>query len=146
MSLYKQFKSDPALERAGVLIQYGFVQTPEGEPDSSRPICFRIARAGGANVAYQRRVEAKVKPYRRQIQTETIDPKVAENLMMEVFCETILLGWENVQDANGVDLPFSKENAVKLFTDLPDLYKDLQEQANKAALFKAELLEADAGN
>lgn len=146
MSLYRQFKSDANLEKTGILIQYGFVQKPDGQPDLERPISFRIARAGGSNTPYHKRVEAKVKPYRRQIQTETIDPKVAENLMLEVFCETVLLGWENVQDENGQDIEFTKDNAMKLFTDLPDLYKDLQEQANKAALFRAEIREGEAGN
>lgn len=139
MSLYRQYKSDETLEKGGVLVQYGFT-------DDNRPIAFRIARAGGANASYAKRVEAKVKPYRRQIQTETIDPKVAEKLMMEVFVETVLLGWENVQDEAGKDLPFSKDNAIKLFTDLPDLYKDLQEQAGKASLYRAEILEVEAGN
>lgn len=146
MSLYSKFKSDPALEKNGVVLQYGFVENADGEPDLERPIGFRVARAGGANVAYAKRLEAAIKPHRRQIQTETIDAKVAERLMMEVFVETVLLGWENVQDENGNDLPFSKQNAIKLFTDLPDLYKNVQEGANSAALFRAEIAEASAGN
>lgn len=146
MSLYSQFKSDTNLEKTGILIQYGFVTQPNGDPDLNKPISFRIARAGGSNQAYAKRVEAETKPYRRQIQTETIDTKVAEQIMKKVFVETVLLGWENVQDEEGKELAFTKENALKLLTDLPDLYDDLVRQSNKAALFRAEVREADAGN
>jgi hypothetical protein len=33
-----------------------------------------------------------------------------------------------------------------LFNDLPDLFEDVQEQAQKAALFRADIREADAKN
>jgi hypothetical protein len=60
--------------------------------------------------------------------------------------ETVLLGWESVTGPDGKPLEFSKENAVKLFTDLPDLFKDIRETAEDMTLFKLELDEADAGN
>jgi hypothetical protein len=58
----------------------------------------------------------------------------------------VVLGWENVTDSTGKVLPFSYENCLKVFNDLPDLFKDIQEQAQRSALFRAELLERDAGN
>ena len=139
MSLYRQFKSDETLEKSGILLEYGFNK-------AGLPITIRIARAGGANAAYTKRMEAKVKPYRRQIQTETIDTQVIEKLLRELYAETVVLGWENVEDADGNPLTFSTANAVKLFTDLPDLFRDIQEQSQRSALFRAELLERDSGN
>lgn len=139
MSLYKQFKSDDKLEKQGILLEYGF-------NSAEQPITIRIARAGGANTAYTKMLETRVKPYRRQIQTETIDNGVVEKLMREVYAATVVLGWENVEDSEGNPLPYSVANAVKLFTDLPDLFKDIQEQSQRSALFRAELLERDSGN
>ncbi len=139
MSLYKQFQTDKELEKDGIVVQYG-------ENSKGQATEFRIARAGGANEAYTKRAEVVLKPYRRQIQTETIENKLAEKLLMGVFVDTVLKGWSNVEDEKGKDLPFTRENAIKLFTDLPDLYRDLREQSDKSALFRLEILEADAGN
>lgn len=139
MSLYQQFKSDANLEKSGILLEYGFNK-------AGKAITIRIARAGGANNAYTKRMEAKFKPYRRQIQTETIDTQIVEKLLREVYAETVVLGWENVEDADGNPMDYTVANCVKLFEDLPDLFKDIQEQSQRSALFRAELLEAAAGN
>lgn len=139
MSLYKQFKADPNLEKDGIVLQYA--DNSKGEP-----IEFRIARAGGGNAAFTKRLEVLTKPYRRQIQTETIERAQVDKLIRQAYAETVVLGWKNVEDEAGNPLPFTVENCVKLFTDLPDLFADIQEQAQKAVLFRAELREADAGN
>lgn len=139
MSLYTQFTTDQTLEKEGILLEYG--TTAEG-----KPIRIRIARAGGSNVQYMRRMDVLVKPYRRQIQTETIDPKQVEKLIRQVYAETVVLGWENVQDRDGKVIAFSVDAALKLFEDLPDLFLDIQEQAQRAALFRTDVLEAEAGN
>lgn len=139
MSLYKSFKTDANLEKSGIELEYG-------ENSKGQPILIRIARAGGANSAYNKRLEVLTKPYRRQIQTETIDNKVLEKIVAQAFAETVVLGWEGVEDEANNELPFSVDNVVKLFNDLPDLYKDIQEQAQKTALFRQEILEADSKN
>ncbi len=139
MSLYKQFKTDENIERDGILLEYG-------ENSKGKPIAIRIARAGGANSQYQKLMEARVKPYRRQIQNETIERALVERLLRQVYAETIVLGWENVEDENGKELAFTVENCVKLFEDLPDLFQDIQEQSQRAALFRQEVLETDSKN
>jgi len=139
MSLYKQFKTDNTLEKDGILLEYG-------ENSKGKPICIRVARAGGSNNAYAKRMEARVKPYRRQIQNETMESALVERIVKEVYAETVVLGWENVEDENGNDMEFSVENCLKLFDDLPDLFRDIQEQSQRAALFRQEVREADAKN
>lgn len=139
MSLYSQFKTNNNLEREGIVLQYG--DNAEG-----KPICIRIARAGGANSQYSKLMEARVKPYRRQIQNETIERTMVEKMLREVYAETIVLGWENVTDEEGKELPFTVQNCIKLFEDLPDLFQDIQDQSQRAALFREEVLEADSKN
>lgn len=149
MNLYQQFKTDSTVEKTGVLLEYG-------NNSQGKPICIRIARAGGANDRFNKRLEAVVKPYRRQIQTETIATEQVTKLMRRVYAETVVLGWENVElmDKNPDGSPagtfspreFTVEACLELFEDLPDLYQDVVEQAQRAALFRAELREADAGN
>jgi hypothetical protein len=143
MSLYKQFKTDESIERTGVLLEYG-------ETDDGKPICIRIARAGGGNKAFERRMEAESKPYRRQLQNETIDSKQLMKILRKVYSETVVIGWENVRYESGPnagkDIPFTPENCAQLFTDLPDLFTDIQEQSRRAALFRVQELEDDAKN
>lgn len=139
MSLYSKFETDRSLEKQGIILDYG--------PNSKdQPIQIKIARAGGANDAYLKRMEAKAKPHRRQIQHETVERAVLESLVKEVYAETVVLSWEGVEDRDGKELPFSKENCIKLFNDLPELYADIQEQAQSAALFRLSVREADAKN
>jgi hypothetical protein len=137
--LYAQFETDPEIEKTGVWIEYG-------ENSAGQPIRFLIARSGGGNTEYLKQLETKAKPYRRQIQTETVERKTLEKIGLQVFCATCVKGWENVEDRDGNPLPFTQENVVKLLTDLKDLFGDLQEQSNKSALYRQMVLEADAGN
>ena len=139
MSLYKTFQTSQDLEKNGIELQYG-------ENDKGQEIIIRVARAGGANNAYNKRLEALVKPYRRQISSETIDNKVLEKLILQAFAETVVLGWSGVEDAEGNALECTVENVIKLFTDLPDLFKDVQDQAQKSVLFRQDILELEAKN
>lgn len=139
MSLYTQFKTNDELERTGIFLEYGTT-------DDGKPIRILIARAGGSNLAYEKMLEAEVKPYRRQLQNETLDTGVVLRVLKKVFAKTIVLGWENVQDKDGKPLPFTVDNCIKLFDDLPDLFKDIQEQSQRAALFRETILEADSKN
>lgn len=139
MSLYSQFQTDKDIEKTGVVLEYG--KTKEG-----KIIAIRIARAGGANTRYTKLMEAATKPYRRQLQNETLDNDIAEGITQKVYAQSVILGWENVQDQNGNEMVFNVENCIKLFKDLPDLWADIQNQATRAALFRQEILEADSKN
>jgi hypothetical protein len=140
VSLYKQFRTDENLEKSGIKLTYG-------------EVWFYVARAGGANKKFSRILEAKLKPHRRAVQTETMDEKTAEKLMREAYAEGVVLGWGSVKHGEGrmtgpddEALDFTVENVVRVFTDLPDLFADLREQTGKVALFRATVDEADAGN
>ena len=139
MSLYTQFETDREIEKTGIVLDYGF-------NSKKQPIQIRIARAGGANERYSKLLELRTKPYRRQIQNETLENAVAEKINKEVYAQTVVLGWTGVEDRDGNEMPFTQENCVKLFTDLPDLWSDVQSQSTRASLFRAEILEADAKN
>lgn len=139
MSLYSQFGTDKKVEQEGVFLQYG--TTKDG-----KPIQIKICRAGGANTAYNRAMEAKTKPYRRQLQNGTLDMEVMTSILREVYADTVVIGWSNIEDADGKPMPFNRDNVIKLFTDLPELFADVQEQATNLALFRVEINEQDAKN
>lgn len=137
--LYKNFKTNTEVEKTGVVLEYGMAS-------NGKPTSIRIARAGGANTRFAKLMEQKTAPYRRQIQTKTLDESIAERITKEVYAEAVILGWENVEDENGNLLDFTLENVIKVFSDLPDLYADIIVQSQEIALFRSEVREADSKN
>ena len=134
-SIYDLFATDPKAEaEAGLVLEYGSFGR------------ITIRRAGGANKAFARALESKLRPYRRQMQAGTLDETLAERLLAEVYAETVLLGWENIHGRDGQDIAFSHRAAAQLLTDLPELFRDVQEQAQKAANFRAAELAESAKN
>lgn len=139
MSLYSQFATNKEAEAEGAWTEYG----PNEDGTIPR---FKLSRMSKSNKRYQKELERATKPHRRSMELETMDNDLAEKLMMEVFVDTILLDWENIDDKEGNRLSFSRENALKLFKDLPELYDDLQDKARKASLFREASLEDEAKN
>ena len=134
-SLYKAFGTDKNLENgAGVILDYGELGR------------VKIHRAGGANKRFNTFLAAKTKPYRRQIEADLMPADKATQIMAEVYAETVIIGWENVKDENGKDLPFTKENVVKLLTEIPDFFYEIKTAANDAATFRREELREDIKN
>jgi len=131
MSLFKQFQTDPKLERSGINVEY---HDDDAEP-GALPATFTVARAGGANVAYDKAIDREMKPLRRAIEAKTVSTETIKRAIRKAFIETCLLGWKNVMGQDGKPLDFSKENAEMLFTTLPELYEDLARQSNTVSLF-----------
>jgi hypothetical protein len=139
IGLYDMYETDPKVENDGVVLDYGL--NKKGEPME-----LRVRRAGGANSAFAKVFEQKSKPYRRLIQADKLDRETGDRIMRETYAETIVIGWKGVQDRDGNDLPFTKENVIKVFTDLPAFFRDVVQQAQNEALFRAAVREADSGN
>jgi len=134
MSLYDHFSMDKDAESSGVVIDYG----------SSGQV--RIARAGGSNVRYNKRIQAFSKKYRRQIELEILEDATAEKELISIYVDTIVLGWEGVKDRAGIDIPFSPNAAAQLFRDLPEFFADIRDQSTKLAIFREMERDTDSGN
>lgn len=131
MGLYDKFKTDEGLETKGVWLDYG---------DGERIL---IARAGGSNRAFVRAMERVARKYPS---TEHLSEDVSRRILNEVYADTVVLGWQCIKGPDGADLPFNRENCVKLFEDLPELFREIREQSGRLAVFRATQLEADAKN
>lgn len=139
MSIFSQFSTDAKKEAEGVKITFG------PNKDGSIP-SVTILRAGKSNKRYAKVLEAVTRPYRRQLELGTLDNDTAEKLFKKVFADSVVLGWEHIQEDDGTEIAFSKEAAVALFEKLPEFYDELQKQANLVSNFRIDLLEQDAGN
>ena len=145
---FDMFQTDKSKEQDGIVLNYSDV------------FWIQITRAGGSNENYKRILTEKLKPFRRAIQTETIDEAASVRLMREAVAEGIVLNWGTGRYPEGAGsipsspsssfggqpIPFSAANVTRVFEELPDLFNDVYEQANKVSLFRATETEGDAGN
>lgn len=137
--LYQAYETDKKVETEGVILEFGL-------NSKGKPIGIRIRRAGGANVAFMKVFEHESKPHRRMMNVESLDPAVSEKIMRETYAKTVVCGWENVEDRDGNPLEFNHANVIQLFTDLPDLFREIVKSSQDIALFRRELREADTEN
>lgn len=133
-SPYDLFKNNENLESgAGVAIEYpGF--------------SVIIHRAGGSNKRFAQILSAKMKPFRHRFDRGLMDDQTSARILLESYAEGVVVGWKNVKDADGNEMQFTKENVIKLFSDLPDLFADIKQQAENAALFREEQEKVDEKN
>lgn len=101
MDIFYAFATDAALETQGTWFNL------------SKDTKLKIARAG--NTEYVNLLRKKLEDSRIDLDAKDDESNArAEKMMVEVMAETILLGWEGPMKYQGVDLPYSKANAVKL--------------------------------
>jgi hypothetical protein len=139
MGLKRLFKTDAEVERKGIEIQYGTT-------------IWTIARSGGANVGYRKKLAKELKPLQRAIVAELVTDDELLPKLIKTFAEESVLGCK-VENADGsttpgIDMdegelwPFTTENVIKCLTQLPDLYRDLQEKSSNARFFLESLEDA----
>lgn len=142
MSMYQQFRTDESREQNGIVLDYGDFEVT-------------IGRAGGSNKRFAKILEAKARPYQRAIQTETISQDVQLRIMRETYAEAVVLKWhtrvdgkmkEGIEGPDGNLMPVTVPNIIATFEALPDLFNDIRAQADRAALFRAQVTENLEGN
>lgn len=80
---------------------------------------FKIARAG--SVEYMRAKEKLERPYRKKIEKGTLSVDVSRDINLKALAQTILIGWDGVNDEAGEAIPYDEELGVQALTDDPDL-------------------------
>jgi hypothetical protein len=147
MGLRNTFKTNETKEIEGVEIPVS-INDHNGEP-----IVIRVSRMSRSNKRYTKALETATRPHSAAIANETLDNDLGNKLLREVFVDTVLLGWKNLpkSELTGVEtdteeLPFSRENALALFDELPDCYDDWEKKAKSSANFRDEERKANAGN
>lgn len=104
-------------------------------------IRIRILRAGGTNKKFHRLRNEALRPHQRQFVRGTIDPETVNQILLDVFSRSIVVDWQNVKDIEGNDVSCTPENVRSLFAAVPDLFDDVQEDANRMANFALERAE-----
>lgn len=142
MGMYDIFETDEDLENAGIWLDYGDFRV-------------KIASAGQGNKKYVRYAEKALKPIRRAMQAGAVSNERSMAIMSDIYAKTIVLDWQVKGDAgwkpgiegrDGEVLPFNKDEVQKVFEALPNLFIDVQEQANAISNFRKAEIEEDSGN
>lgn len=72
---------------------------------------FLVAYA--TNPKFLRSKQRLEQPHRRKIESGNFDPVDQRNVLIKAMAEGILIGWKNVKNPDGDEVPFSKEAAIK---------------------------------
>lgn len=89
----------------------------EGAYANYRGVDLLIARANNSRFkAIFRRI---TKPYKKEIDRDTLDEATSERLLVEAVAESILVGWKNFK-VNGEEVKYTKDNAKDLLSNDPD--------------------------
>ena len=96
---------------------------------------WRVARAGNP-----RYLEALERHGKRHAQSKAEEQRA----LMLAIAEGILLGWEEVVDANGEPIPYTVDNAAEVLADNPEVVNALLAEANRAENFRREDVKAQA--
>lgn len=130
MDIGKEFSTNVDKEEQGVEVEIGDA---------------KIIVARTTNKAYGKLVTSLFTKHKKtlDLKNDAADT-LSSNLMAEVVGTTILRGWSGITE-NGADLPFSKENAIRLCR-IKDFRALVLEKANDFALYKQFVDEEVLGN
>lgn len=143
-NMYNSFEGDATLENEGIWLDYGEFR-------------IRASYAGGANKAYNKCLDAKTKHIRRAISTGSIQDHILNNILINVYAETVIKDWQVISEENGEWkvgipdkegnlMPFNSQNVIKTFKALPHLFENVRDAVSNATLYRKEVLEDESKN
>lgn len=95
-----------------------------------------IARIG--NDRYAKYLDKAYKPYRKMQRTNSIPEDLARKIFIAALANTVLVGWEGFVDDNGVEIPYTVENAIAKLTEFKDFRELVAEIGSEASTFRDE--------
>jgi len=129
---FSSFQTDPTKELEGVDIPVA-----EG-------LVLKIGRYGTPRFDdHMRRISTV---HQRGLQTGSISSEVLEDLQKRVMAHHVLLGWTNLQDADGKEIPYSKDKAYELMKESRDFFLLVRNLSQQQDHFRLESVETATGN
>jgi hypothetical protein len=99
--------------------------------------------AASNNKKYKDMIRKEIKPYERALRTNTLSDKVFTEIQDKCVAKHILLGWRNMQDDEGQEIPYSYDKALEILKDPENV--DFRELvlalADEAEVFRKEAVE-----
>lgn len=139
-AVFRMFKSDVEAEVSGI-------DVPLQPNDDNTVPAFRVGRMHArANPRYAKAAEQHQRPVARELELGVLDNETARDVNVKIFVDGVLLGWQHVQDEDGSTIPYTRDNAIKLMTGLPELRDHLEYQARNFENFRQYKREHEAKN
>ena len=127
MKLGQAFAARADLEQEGVWIP---VYGPKGDKAE-----ILLARAGGRNSAYDAAMLRAGRPHRRLLEAGMAPPQLMDEILAEVYAETVVKGWRGLEDEDGNPIPYSRAKAAELLRAHPDFCDFVRDAAMSAQTF-----------
>lgn len=139
MGIYSQFKTSAKCEENGITVRF------KPNDDGTIP-SFQIARSGRNNINWVKTFEEETRPFKKEIEEKTITEDESKRINLIIFCKAIVKGWDNIQGPTGTVIDFTYDNAIMLFTNLPELYETLNAKSFERDNYLEANLKADEKN
>jgi hypothetical protein len=97
---------------------------------------WHIAQSGVINPKFTLVSKIKFRPYSKQIRNKTLYPEISTRVLAEIYAETVVKGWDGVNDEQGNPQPFTQENVISRLINTPGLLADIQHQSLIASNFR----------
>lgn len=152
MSLRNALKTSTRLETEGVTLEIAGTRV-------------KLARAGGANQAYNAKLTVWYKTNKRAIELDSFSETALRKTFAEFYAECVVMNWETdlnyqtgetnpdgenwvvgIEDGKGGVLPFNRENVLAYFLDVPDWFIECKAFAEKSQNYRQSLLDGVVGN
>ena len=107
-------------------------------------IRVKVARAN--NPAHMKITERLIKPFRRQIQNNSISMDKTNELTIKAMSLGILKDWEGIEDEKGKPIPYSEEMAEIILTEYKDFREEISEISQSMEMYRKEEIEEEQKN
>ena len=101
--------------------------------------------ASTSNFAFQEEFQKLQRPHQRQIDKGTLSPEISSEILCKAMATHVLLDWKNVE-ADGKEVPYSKEAAYRALKEHDELRSFVQEVAMDTTYFKVKQEEKEVKN
>lgn len=128
--LYAAYETNKDVELTGVWFPY------------AGGLSIKLARAGGANKEFTKLGERFQKKYKRRLDMGAIDNEETLAALIELYAKACVRDWEGAPD----DAACTTDNVIKIFTDLPDLFNQVQQDAMEHEAYKEHIDKEAAKN
>lgn len=100
---------------------------------------FQIAHL--SSIRFQRELAKLQQPYRKKIDSGTMDPQVSKDLLCQAMAKGLLIDWKDVVDGSQNSVPFSSEAAYKALSGSPEFREFVSDFSTNLENFRQEELQ-----
>lgn len=119
------YTTDPEIEKNGIDVFF-----------PKEKFYITIRRSGGANTEFKNKMAEALKNAQSNVGKKELSEKEEDYIIFELFASTVVLGWRNLLDDKGKDIPFSVKNCIDLFVQSEEIYSHLSKSSNNLENFR----------